>query len=79
MQWLENFWAQQSSFGSHLGHINMRFLHLAIFILAFTQVAWAQDEPAEEGAEGAEGDDAAKEEECEEAWEYLEFLKSEIK
>lgn len=52
---------------------------MAICILAFTQVCKAQDEPAADAPEdGAEGDDA-KEEECEEAWEYLEFLKSEIK
>jgi len=54
-----------------------------IALLLFVTTTFAQDEPAaaapaEDAAENAEGDEN-KEDECEEAWEYLEFLKAEIK
>jgi hypothetical protein len=51
---------------------------ISIFsLLLLLGLVLAQDEPApaEEGAE----DGKEKKEECEEAWEYLEFLKAEIK
>ena len=46
-------------------------------ILLLLGLGWAQEEAAEDNAEG----DNEKEdgEECEEAWEYLEFLKSDVK
>ena len=40
-------------------------------------VVWCH-ELVQDAAENAEGDEN-KEDECEEAWEYLEFLKAEIK
>ena len=40
-------------------------------------VVWCH-ELLQDAAENAEGDEN-KEDECEEAWEYLEFLKAEIK
>jgi len=54
-----------------------------IALLLFVTTTFAQDDaaaaaPAEDAAENAEGDEN-KEDECEEAWEYLEFLKAEIK
>lgn len=54
-----------------------------IALLLFVTTTFAQDDaaaaaPAEDAAENAGGDEN-KEDECEEAWEYLEFLKAEIK
>jgi len=54
-----------------------------IALLLFVTTTFAQEDadaaaPAEDAAENAEGDEN-KEDECEEAWEYLEFLKAEIK
>jgi len=56
-----------------------------IALLLFVSSAHAQDEPATPPADDAAAntdaneDDAAPKDECEEAWEYLEFLKAEIK
>ena len=47
-------------------------------VLFLLGLAWAQEEAADEANEVEDG---AKEEaeECEEAWEYLEFLKGDVK
>ena len=51
-----------------------KLIIFALFAIVFVQ---AQEEAAEDPA-GGDGEEP-KEEECEEAWEYLEFLKGEIK
>lgn len=54
----------------------------ALILLLLLGLAWAQEEAAEEAGEAGENEveDGAEEgEDCEEAWEYLEFLKSEVK
>ena len=59
----------------------MRSLYL-IALLLFVTTAFAQDPeaaPADDAAEDAAEGGEEKEDECEEAWEYLEFLKGEIK
>jgi hypothetical protein len=56
---------------------------LLIALLLFVSSVFAQDEaaPADDASANpdANEDDAAPKDECEEAWEYLEFLKGEIK
>ncbi len=56
-----------------------QFTLLALLLLSLSGLVLAQDEPegdaAEEGGDGAEGE----EEECEEAWEYVDFMKANIK
>ena len=47
-------------------------------MLLLANLTWAQEEASEEAAADNEVEESPQED-CEEAWEYLEFLKSEIK
>lgn len=49
-------------------------------MLLLANLTWAQEEASEEAAAAADNEvEESPQEDCEEAWEYLEFLKSEIK
>ena len=48
-------------------------------MLLLANLTWAQEEASEEAAAADNEVEESPQEDCEEAWEYLEFLKSEIK
>lgn len=55
-------------------------LKACLLLLLLANLTWAQEEASEEAAAAADNEvEESPQEDCEEAWEYLEFLKSEIK